>query len=203
MALWYFIYTVESRLEHDPNFRKKFVSVAHYIMEKGNIIFVSYYHGFSEPLMLCAEKETVLSKARKYTPEDVGDFLSSIKLDKHKEAFVSNEIGGDVLLEADSEFLTELGVSSPLECVRIMTLFPRRLQEAEPSYPVSEVIKFLMEKNLGQHSKLFQDNQIDGDMMLDAEQELMKSALKEIGIGVVDRVKILSKFKTFVSDTEK
>ena len=149
--------------------------------------------------MLYAEKETVLSKARKYTPEDVGDFLSSIKLDKYKEEFVVNEVGGDVLLDSDSEVLSELGVVSPLDRVRILTLFPRRLREAEPSYPVSEVVKFLMEKNLGKYSNLFEDNQIDGDMMLDAEPELMKSALKEIGIGLVDRVKILSKFKTFVS----
>ena len=148
---------------------------------------------------LHSDDELLAPKARTYTREDVGDFLSSIRLDKYKEAFISNGISGDVLLEADSEFLTEIGVSSPLDCVRIMTLFPRRLQEAEPRFPLSDVLTFLKENGFEKYIKHFEENQIDGDMLLDAEQGLMKAALKEIEIGVVDRVKILSKFKTFAS----
>ena len=146
-----------------------------------------------------ADTEVIAPKARTYTPEDVGDFLSSIKLDKYREAFISNGVSGDVLLDADSEFLTEIGVTSHLDCVRILTLFPRRLQDAEPRFPVSEVQKFLRENGFEKYNEHFEKNQIDGDMMLDTEQGLMKSVLKEIGIGVVDRVKLLSKFKTFVS----
>ena len=146
-----------------------------------------------------SDDELLAPKARTYTPEDVGDFLSSIRLDKYREAFITDGISGDVLLEADSEFLTELGVSSPLDCVRIMTLFPRRLQGAEPRFPLSDVLMFLKENGFEKYIKHFGENQIDGDMLLDAEQGLMKAALKEIEIGVVDRVKILSKFKTFAS----
>ena len=138
-------------------------------------------------------------RARTYTPALVGEFLTSIKLDKYRESFISNEVSGDVLLDADDECLTELGVSTALDRVRIMTWFPRRLEEVEPKYPVSEVVKYLQENKLEKYIKLFEENEIDGDMLLDTDPTLMKAVLKEIGVGVVDRVKILSKFKTFAS----
>ena len=112
---------------------------------------------------------------------------------------MSAEISGDVLLDADEEFLTELGVDTALDRVRIMTLFPRTLEEVEPKYPVSEVVKYLQENKMEKYIKLFEENEIDGDMLLDTDPTLMKAVLKEIGVGVVDRVKILSKFKTFTS----
>ncbi len=146
-----------------------------------------------------SDNEELAPKARTYTPEDVGDFLTSIKLDKYRQAFVEAEVGGDVLLDADCEFLNELGVNSLLDCVRIMTLFPRRLQDTEPRLPVSEVLRFLKENKFEKYVELFEKNEIDGDMMMDTEQGLMKNVLKEIGIVVVDRFKIMSKFKTFAS----
>ena len=126
-------------------------------------------------------------------------------MDKYRDAFISNEVSGDVLLDADSKELScdELGVTSPLDCVRIITLFPRHLQGTEPRFPVSQVLMFLRENNFEKHAKLFEENQIDGDMILNAEQGLMKSALEEIGIGALDRRKILSKFKTFAASREK
>ncbi len=146
-----------------------------------------------------SDNEELAPKARTYTPEDVGDFLTSIKLDKYRQAFVEAEVGGDVLLDADCEFLNELGVNSLLDCVRIMTLFPRRLQDTEPRLPVSEVLRFLRDNRFEKYVELFEKNEIDGDMMMDTEQGLMKNVLKEIGIVVVDRFKIMSKFKTFAS----
>ncbi len=80
-----------------------------------------------------------------------------------------------------------------------MTLFPRRLQDTEPRLPVSEVLRFLKENKFEKYVELFEKNEIDGDMMMDTEQGLMKNVLKEIGIVVVDRFKIMSKFKTFAS----
>ena len=103
------------------------------------------------------------------------------------------------MLDADDECLTELGVGTALDRVRIITWFPRRLEEVEPKYPVSEVVKYLQENKLEKYITLFEENEIDGDMLLDTDPTLMKAVLKEIGVGVVDRVKILSKFKTFAS----
>ena len=108
-------------------------------------------------------------------------------------------MSGDVLLDADCECLIELGVKSPLDRVHIKTLFPRHLLEAQPRYPVSEVLRFLSENNLEKYTKQFLENNIDGDMILSMEPGLMKQGLKEIKIGVVDINKIISKFKTFAS----
>ena len=112
---------------------------------------------------------------------------------------MSAEISGDVLLDADEEFLTELGVDTALDRVRIMTLFPRMLKEVEPKYPVSKVVKYLQENKMEKYIKLFEENEIDGDMLLDTDPTLMKTVLKEIGVSVLDRVKLISKFKTLVS----
>ena len=98
---------------------------------------------------------------------------------------------------ADSEFLTELGVSLALDRVRIMILFSRRLQEAEPRFLVSEVLTFLMENGFEKYTKHFEENQIDGEMILHSEAKLM---LKELDINLVDRVKIIGMFKTFASE---
>ena len=146
-----------------------------------------------------ADNEVLVSEARTYSPTDVGDFLCSIKLDRYRENFIDNEVSGDVLLDADCECLTEIGVESPLDRVRIKTLFPRHLLKAQPRYSVSEVLKFLSENNLRKYTKQLEENQIDGDMILNTEPGLMKQGLREIGIGVIDVNKIISKFKTYVS----
>ncbi len=151
-------------------------------------------------MYIYSDNEELAPKARTYTPEDVGDFLTKIKLDKYKQAFVEAEVGGELLLEAaDCEFLNELGVNSLLDCVRIMTLFPRRLQDTEPRLPVSEVLRFLGENKFEKYIDVFERHEIDGDMLVDTEQGLMKNVLKEIGIGAVDKGKILFKFKKFAS----
>ncbi len=150
-------------------------------------------------LSLYADNEELAPRARTFTPKDVGDFLASIHLDKYREAFAENDVGGDVLLEADCEFLNELGVASPLDCLHIMTLFPRQLQDSEPRLPISVVLRFLRENKFDKYIEHFEKSQIDGDMIMNTEATLMKNVFKEIGIGVVDRVKILSKFKTFAS----
>ncbi len=129
----------------------------------------------------------------------MGDFFTNIKLDKYRQAFVEAEVGGDVLLDANCKLLNTLGVNSNLDCVRIMTLFPRRLQNAEPRLPISKVLKFFKENKFEKYVELFKQNEIDGDMLVDTEQELMRNVLEDIGIAVLDTFKILSQFKTFAS----
>ncbi len=148
------------------------------------------------------DKQELVSKARTYTPKDVGDFLISIKLEEYVQAFIEADVGGDVLLDADCEFLNALEVNSLLDCVRIMTLFTRRLQNTEPRLPVSEVLRFLRENKFEKYVELFKQNEIDGDMLVDTDPGLIKNMLKDIGIVVVDRVSILNKFKTFASSEQ-
>jgi len=131
----------------------------------------------------------------------VGDFLTSIGLQQYKTEFVQEKVGGDVLLDADQEFLNAVGVQSDLHCAKIMVLFRRVLEgHSEPLIPLDSVINFLKENNFDKYIEKFTANGIDGDVIMGTDQTLMKAVLKEIGIGVVDRVKIISKFKTFVNE---
>ena len=127
----------------------------------------------------------------------MADFLSSIKLDRYRDAFISNDVKGVDLLEADVESLNAIGVESSLDCVRILTLF-RRLDGTEPRIPISEVLRFLKENGFEKHCKHFEENQIDGDMMVDTEVKVMKDVLKEFGIDPMERVKIVARFRASV-----
>ena len=61
------------------------------------------------------------------TPEDVGDYLRSIKLDRYVEAFAGEDVDGEMLLgvvdEKDKVFLDSLGVKSTIHIRKILTKF--------------------------------------------------------------------------------
>ena len=64
-------------------------------------------------------------------------------------------------------------------------------------YPVSKVVEFLEGHKMGQYVAAFQQHGVDGDLLLEANDNV----LKELGVAsAVDRVKIRTRFKTFVSD---
>ena len=63
--------------------------------------------------------QTLERRAEDYTIEDVGQFLEDIGLSHHVDAFSSEEISGDMLLEATEEMLMELGVTSAVERLKI------------------------------------------------------------------------------------
>ena len=148
-------------------------------------------------------EESVAARAMTYTPELVGEFLTNIGLAKYREPFVSEEIDGKMLLNAlrgkkKHEFLTELEVEVALDRVRIDVMFLRVLHRAQPKFPVQTLVDFLKDKSLGKHIKHFEQNEIDGDMMLAMDPELMLIVLDEIGIkSEVQKQKIIRKFETF------
>ncbi len=43
---------------------------------------------------------------------EVGDWLSSLNLNEHRDTFINNDITGELLLDMTKEELIELGVSS-------------------------------------------------------------------------------------------
>lgn len=140
--------------------------------------------------------------ARKFTFDDVIDFLTKMELSQYSETFKDNEIGGDTLLEADSEMLDELGVTSHLHQMKIMHLFKKELQGATTKYSNEHLSEFLRGCKLDKHTDALKDSGIDGDMILEVNGDLMKKVLKEIGItSKVDVIKITSKYKTFVSES--
>lgn len=139
--------------------------------------------------------------ARRITPDGVADFLTRIGLPQHAETFKASDISGELLLEADSEILLELGVSSPLDQMKIMQLFRRELQGSIARYSRDHMSQFLQQYKLGKYMPTLESHGIDGDMILEVEEKLMKSVLREVGVtSLVDILKIRSKYKTFVSD---
>lgn len=132
------------------------------------------------------------------TPGDVAAFLVKIGLPQYSETFIDEEISGDVLLELDD--LSELGVKSPLHQMKIMQLFSRKLQGIEAKYSHEHLCQFLyQQEKLCKYIAILKEHGIDGDMILHVEKNLMKSVLEEIGVTVLDRSKICTKYKTFVS----
>ena len=66
--------------------------------------------------------------ARKYQVDDIADFLTEIEFPEYIEAFKEEDISGDVLLKADSDSLTELGVTSLDHQKKITLKFLQKLR---------------------------------------------------------------------------
>ena len=80
------------------------------------------------------DTETLEQLARDYGEEEVTEFLTQAGLGQYVEAFREAQISGEVLLEADSEVLQELGVASAIDRLKIKELFRRQLQGAVEKY---------------------------------------------------------------------
>ena len=145
-------------------------------------------------------EESIEDKARKVTVQDVANYLSSIKMDKYIPTFQEYEISGDVLLAMKSSDLSDIGVESALDKVKILVGFRQHLEGGTAKFSVSKLVVALQQSNLGKYRKLFEQHRVDGDMLLYEDEELVRSMLKEIGIDKnIDITRIMSKFKTFAS----
>ena len=132
----------------------------------------------------------------------MADFLTKIQLPQYVESFRTSEISGELLLEADPEILEELGVTSPLHQMKIMQLFRRELEGSVVKYNQDHVTCFLQQLKLEKYVSALREHGIDGDMVLQVDEALMKSVLREVGVvSRVDSLKIRSKYKKFVADT--
>ena len=75
-------------------------------------------------------------------------------------------------------------------------LFRRRLQGGVVQHPLQTVLNFLEQFKLSKYCLIFQRSGMDGDLLLEASD----SVLKELGVASsVDRIKLRTKYKTFVS----
>lgn len=142
------------------------------------------------------------SLARKFTVADVADFLAKIKMSQYVESFKNEEISGDTLLEGDPEMFEELKVTSHLHQMKIAHLFRKELKGSTTKYYNEHLSQFLQECKLDKHIPTLKENSIDGDMILEADSDLLKKVLEEIGItSSIHRNRIISKYKTFVSES--
>lgn len=140
------------------------------------------------------------SIARCKSTTEVADFLTKIGFSEYTESFRDGDISGEVLLDADPEMLTELGVETALHQMKIMQLFKRELKGTDPLYSRDYLNTFLADNNLSEYAGRLEEHGIDGDMIADVDVKIMKAVLKEIGItSSVDAGKICSKYKKLVA----
>ena len=67
--------------------------------------------------------------ARRCTPDDIADYLRSLKLDRYVDAFTEEYMDGNMMLEVDEATLCQLGVVNDLERDEILTKFKGFLEE--------------------------------------------------------------------------
>ena len=74
-------------------------------------------------------------------------------------------------------------------------LFQRSLQGGKAQYPLESVLNFLEQNKLAKYHDIFQESGMDGDLLLEANDNV----LKELGVkSTVDRNRMKTKYKKFV-----
>ena len=137
--------------------------------------------------------------AKQYTVGDLVSFLQSIHLDQYATAFEDYDINGELLIEFSDDDLKDIGITSALHRLKISTFFRRlvtRSQEIANRYPVECVVKFLSDnRQLKQFAPSFEQNNIDGELLLKASDDVMRELGVEKGVHI--RM-IVTKFKALV-----
>lgn len=129
------------------------------------------------------------------TTVDTTEFLTKINLPQYAKSF--KDISSEMLLESNPNFLTKLGITSPLHQMKIMQLLHREFKGSVAKHSTQHLCQFLKEIELDKYVSIFEQHEIDGDMMLEVDNKLMEAVLKEVGItSMLDIIKIRSKYRT-------
>ena len=121
-------------------------------------------------------------RASRYSVQDVVDFLHSLSLDQYITSFEEYDISGELLIQASDDELKELGVQSALDRLKISVHFKRKVagsaEFAKQCPP--EMVASILEKHkpLKPFASTFLENGIDGELLLNASDEVMR----ELGI---------------------
>ena len=106
-----------------------------------------------------------------------------------------------MLISAKPDDLSELGVESALDKLKILVGFKRYVEGTGIKFTTSKLVVALSQNNLSKHRKPFEQHGVDGDLLLYEDKELVRSMLKEIGISSnLTMTRIISKFETFASN---
>lgn len=128
----------------------------------------------------------VQQMASRYTCQDVVTFLESIQLGQYAIVFKEYEINGELLIEFGDDELKEMGIFSPLHRLKIRVCFQRLVlgsQEIVDQYPPSAVAHLLEENaQLKKFSTSFIENGIDGELLLNASDEVLRELGVEKGV---------------------
>lgn len=135
-------------------------------------------------------------RAKEYSLQDILAFLESKNLSHYAKLFEEFDINGELLIQFHDDELRDMGIESALDRLRISTYFRRHVVKSEglaELYPVEAVFQFLQEtRPLQQFAASFKEQCIDGEMLLNASDEVMNELGVEKG---VHKLMIRQKFK--------
>ena len=117
-----------------------------------------------------------------HSVQNVVKFLDRMNMHQYSQKFEEKGIGTEILLHIDDqELLLELGVSDPLDCLKIVVLFKRHVKGASAfaqKYPLEATMKILDEIDMSHHIASFQYHEIYAECISEATTQ----ALKKLGV---------------------
>lgn len=135
-------------------------------------------------------------RAKDYSLADITAFLETKGLAHYSKVFEEFDINGELLIEFHDDELRDMGIESALDRLRISTYFRRHVVKSEglaELYPVDAVVQFLQEtRPLQQFAANFREQKIDGELLLNASNDVMNELGVEKG---VHKLMIRQKFK--------
>ena len=157
-----------------------------------------------------AESSDLKEMAKQYGAEEIIHFLQKAGFSTDLKAVVEQEIDdGEALLDAvtNVDTLIELGITSPLDHLKLRVYFWRELQSKELFYPDSElkVIHFLQTHGFPTEGDIFRNERIDGELIMQAfhaedDAEAPNSILTDLGVAnKCDQIMIKTLFPIWIS----
>lgn len=147
-------------------------------------------------VLVCTTADEMQRLAKSFPLSEVVAFLHSKDLGHYANIFEEFDINGELLIQFHEDELRDIGIESALDRLRISTYFRRHVAKSEglaELYPVEVVVQFLQDtRPLQQFAASFRENRIDGEMLLNASDEVMGELGVEKG---VHRLMIRQKFK--------
>ena len=143
--------------------------------------------------LLVRFRQDIRREPIQFPVERVVELLQEMKLGCYCESVKKFNFDGDMFLCSSTKLVIEamqaIGIGKALDQLRILVLFRNKLQGDSCHISVDEVSSFIE-----RHSNKVKNEFFDGDMLLFAEDALVKQALKDIGVNKCVRVR--SNFKT-------
>ena len=144
-----------------------------------------------------SDEERVFELAEKDTHDDIAEFLKTIDMEEFVENVIESCITGDMAIgEQGEEFMSEQGMS-PVTYVRFRVLYHRHLlqktSELGKKCPVGKVMEYFEQYPLlKKRARVITDNDIDGEMLLEAlNSEAASSELRKhltaTGWGLIEK----------------
>ena len=126
------------------------------------------------------------------------NFLRRINMEQYVEAFLRDNISGELLIDLSDQDLEELGVNSNFHRFKITFCFKREVSGRPIKCPPEMVASMLEgDANLKKYGSSILRNGVDGEMLLQCDNDLV---LEELGItSKLNYKKIATLIKSFIA----